>query len=113
MILNLPIKSWIGYKEMPIEIIVRQGTLEDLCDDLKIEFWQIKDFMKDHEFDFSHMLLYHGYLTACQRRYERPKYEKNHAAIWYDRMSMTERKKFQGELTILFGKIVNTWKPGK
>ncbi len=113
MILLLPVKKLIGYKEIPIEVIIRQGTLEDLCDDLGIEFWQIKDFIATNEFDFSHLLLYYGYITACQRRFERPKYTKLNAIIWYEKMSLTERKKFHDETIVLFGKAVKTWKSDK
>jgi hypothetical protein len=116
MILKLPYKPFrrLPYMtERPVEIILRVGTLEDVCDELMIDFWQIKDFMNKNDFDFSHLLLYHGYLTACQKRYEKPIYTKQQAAIWYEFMSTTEKKKFIQEIGSLFGKLVKSYKPVK
>jgi hypothetical protein len=110
MILSLPFKHLFFYKEKPVEIIFRIGTLEDLCEELKIEFWQITDYLKNSEFDFSYMLLYYGYLTACQRSHRKPKYSRDHAVIWYNYMSMEEKKKFLQMLTELFGKVSGSYK---
>lgn len=110
MILNLPFKHLFFYKEKPVEITFRIGTLEDLCDELGIEFWQITDYLKENEFDFSYLLLFHGYLTACHRSYRKPKYTKVHAAVWYNYMSVDEKKKFLQMLTELFGKVSGSYK---
>jgi len=105
MKLSLPFKSWFFYKEKPVEITFNIGTLEALCNDLKINFWQIPDYVKTNDFDFSSLLLYHGYVTTCEKKYRKPKYTKHHASIWYNYMSVDEKKKFIGMMTELFGKI--------
>jgi hypothetical protein len=113
MILKLPFKKVWYYKEKPIEILLRLGTLEDLCEDLKIEFWQIKDYMLKNEFDFSHLLLYYGYVMACNKRGQLPKYTKTHAALWLEYMSATEKKKYIEGMTELFGKVVKSYRAEK
>ena len=111
MILKLPFKKSLFYPEREIEIMLRIGTLEDVCEDLGISFWQIKEFMQKNANDFSSLLLYHGYLTACQRKGVKVKYGKSHAFTWYEYMSVTEREKFIAEMTVLFGKIVESYRP--
>lgn len=111
MILNLPFKKAWYYTEKPIEIILRIGTLEDLCDDLKLHFWELKEFMEKSEFDFGYLLLYHGYITCCQKKGIRIKYNKSHAVIWYEYMSAKEKVKFKTEMTVLFGKFIESYKP--
>jgi len=111
MILNLPFKSWYGVKEKPVEVILRLGTLEDLCDELGIDFWQIKDFMTKNDFDFSHLLLWHGYKTACEKNCKPVKHGKEKAIIWYEYINATEKKKFVDEMIVLFGKLVKAYKP--
>lgn len=116
MILKLPYRP---FKNMPymterdIDIMLRIGSLEDLCDRLGIEFWQIKDYMTKNNDDFYHLLLYHGYLTSCQKRYEKPKFTEANAVIWYQYMNISEKKKFISEISLLFGKMVKTYKSDK
>ena len=119
MILKLPFKKAWYYRERPIEIILRIGTLEDLCERLNIGFWQIKQYMIDHDFDYCTALLWHGYITALtenykatkRRKYQTPRYTLSDAAIWYEYMSTTEKKKFIQEMTVLFGKMIEAYKP--
>jgi len=113
MILKLPFKKWFYYKEKPVEIILNIGTLEALCEDLKIEFWQIPDSVKKDDTGFSSMLLYYGYLTACEKKFRKPKYSKLHAIVWFNYMSVDEKKKFALLMTELFGKISNAYKSKK
>ena len=113
MTLNLPFKHLFFYKEKPIEIVLNIGTLEAICDDLKIDFWQIGEKVKENEFDFSSLLLYYGYITACQKKYKKPKYNKTHASIWYNYMSIPEKKKFIQMMTELFGKMSSAYKGDK
>jgi hypothetical protein len=110
MILNLPFKEWFFYHEKPVEIVLRIGTLEDLCEELKIEFWQISDYLKKDDLGFSSLLLYHGYLTACEKKFKKPKYNRTHAIIWYNYISAEEKKKFIDLMTALFGKISAAYK---
>ena len=111
MILKLPFKKAWYYREKPIEIMLRIGTLEDVCEDLNIKFYEIKESMTKNSFDFSVMLLYHGYLTACEKKGIKVKYDKVQAAIWYEYMSVKEKEKFIQEMTVLFGKMIEAYKP--
>ena len=113
MILRLPFKKWFYYKEKPIDIILNIGTLESVCDDLKIEFWQITDYIKKDDLGFSSLLLYYGYITACEKRFRRPKYTKLHAIVWSNYMSADEKKKFLELMTGLFGRITKAYKGKK
>ena len=105
--------SKVHKEEIEIEVILRIGTLEDLCDDLGIQFYEIKDFMTKNSFDFSHLLLYHGYVTACEKKRPpvAPVYTQVHAALWYEYLSVTEKTKFINEMAVLFGKMVKAYKP--
>jgi len=109
MKIKLPFKAWSGIREKEVDIILKIGTLEDLCEELGIEFWQIKDYMTKNSFDFSHLLLWYGYLTACEKNHTKVKYGKEKAAIWYEYMSQTEKTKFINEMSVLFGKIVKAY----
>lgn len=113
MILKLPFKKAFYYTEKPIEIILRIGSLEDLCDELGLKFWQVKDYMQKNDIDFSVNLLWHGYLTACEKRGIRKKYNKKHAAMWYEYMTVSEKQKFVSEIKVLFGKIIESYSPDK
>lgn len=111
MILNLPFISWSGgYKEKPIEVIFDIGTLEATCDELKIEFFQIKDFINKEGFDFSVELLYQGYIRACEKRYSRPKYDNLKAIIWNEHLSKESAELFKKGMTELFGKVMKAYK---
>lgn len=87
------------------------GSLEDLCDELGLKFWQVKDYMQKNDYDFSVLLLWHGYLTACEKKGIRKKYSKRHARMWYEYMTVSEKQKFIEEVRVLFGKIIESYKP--
>lgn len=113
MILNVPFKR--RYLLVPFEIIRRKdiefiislATLEMVCEELKIEFWQIKSFIKQegNNYDFTVLLLYCGYIRACEKRYRKPRYDESHARIWFEMMGTVEMKKFTQSVTELFGKF--------
>lgn len=109
MILNLPTKKkWhSGYIEEPIDIMIRIGTLEDICDTHNIKLKELQGYVSANNYDFNYLLLWGGYLTACQKKYKRPKYTEDHALIWHERMSLSERKRFNEELNSLYGKIID------
>ena len=92
---------------------MRIGTLEDVCDDLNIKFWQIRSFMEKNSFDFSVSLLYHAYKTACEKKGIKQRYTIVHAIVWYEYMSQSEKQKFIQEMTVLFGKVVEAYKGDK
>jgi hypothetical protein len=114
MILKLPYRP---FKKLPFltereaDVILDLGVLEDVCAELGIEFWEIKSFMEKNDYDFSSLLLWHGYLDACKEQYKRPKFTKEQSLIWYEFLSKPERDKFIKMITELFGKIVKAYKP--
>lgn len=113
MILTLPVKKRFGWKEVPIEVLFRIGTLEDLCDDLGINFWQIKDFATKSEIDYTALLLWYGYNFACKENRQKTVYTKLDAALWNEKMSLTERKKFIEGMTELYGKMAKAYSTDK
>jgi len=104
MILQLPFKTFGYFKEKPVEILLNIGTLEDMCERLGIEFYEIGDLLQDSNIDFVTQLLYYGYLTACQKSYKKPKYNKVHAQYWASHMSAESKEGFAKLLTELLGK---------
>lgn len=110
MILNLPFKKWFYFTEKPIDIRLDLGVLEDTCKVFSIDFWQI-DSARINEFDFSVELLYQGYLDGCKEKFKRPVYNKIHAGIWYEYMSVKEKEKYAGMMRDLIGSVVKAYKP--
>ena len=99
------------YREVPVKLSI--GTLEAVCDMLKIDFWQIGKTIKDKDYDFLVALLYQGYLTACKEAYIRsgkssyptPEYRLLHAAIWYEYLNQESQREFVGMMQALLGKL--------
>lgn len=105
MILKLPFKKWFYFTEKPIDIRLDLGVLEDTCKAFGIDFWHV-DSAKINEFDFSVELLYQGYLDGCRRKYKKPEYNKIHASIWYEYMSIKEKEKYAGMMRDFIGSVV-------
>lgn len=93
-----------------VEIIFNLGTLEAVCDELKIDFWQIPDYMKINDADFSAEMLYQGYITACEKNFRKPKFSRAHAYQWVDNLGAKEKNKYIEMLTVLFGKFNKAYK---
>lgn len=100
-----------GFVEKEVPIRLRIGTLEDVCEDFGIDFWQL-DELKASEYDFNVELLYRGYLTACMREYRKPKYTKTNAIIWHEHMSNASKTEWTKIIAELMGKMT-TSKPDK
>jgi hypothetical protein len=94
-----------GFTEKEVPISLKIGTLEDLCKELEIEFWQIGDVVKKNDFDFMSELLYQGYITACKESYTKPKYDRIKATIWNEHLSKESSKELMELMTALFGQI--------
>lgn len=109
MILNLPFKKWFYFTEKPVEVNLNLGVLEDTCKHFGIDFWQITETIKDKDFDFSVELLYQGYLDGCRRGYKKPKYNRIHAGIWYEYMSVSEKGKYLELMRALFGSVSKSY----
>jgi len=105
MILQLPFKKFGFYREKPVEIILNIGTLEDMCSSLDIGFQELEGYVNKSNEDFLFYLLYFGYLTACQKNYNKPKYTKAEAQYWVSHLSITSRKSLTELLVQLFGKL--------
>lgn len=99
--------------ERDVDIMLNISTLIDLSKDLDIEFWQIGDMLKKDSFDMISGLLYHGYITACKEKYQRPVYTKSHAELWHEKMSQTAIKEFKELMENLFGQIQKMSGPKK
>jgi hypothetical protein len=98
-----------GFTEKDVPILLKIGTLEDVCTELKIEFWQISDYIQKEDFEFSVEVLYQGYLTACKERFQKPKYDRVKATIWHEHMSQSAQKEYVQMMTELLGKVTKTF----
>jgi hypothetical protein len=100
-----------GYHEKEITVVLNFGTLEPLCRDLGIEFHQLDEYTKKNNFDFMCLLLYWGYITACRERYQKPKYTKTQAIVWYSLISKEAEAELKQLLIDLSGSIQKMAKP--
>ena len=109
-----------GFTEKEVEITLNIGTLEAVCKSLGIEFFQIGDEIKKNNFDFTVELLYQGYVTARKEMLfelrlskiglifyilSHPKYDREKAFIWNEKLSKKAQKEFMEKMTGLFGEI--------
>lgn len=91
--------------ERDIEITLNIATLEALAKDMGIELYQISERTKKDPHVFMIGLLYHGYITACKDRYEKPKYGKINAMLWYEKMSKEAQEELLEKINLLSGDI--------
>lgn len=94
-----------GFREMDVPIMLRIGTLEDMKDAKGINFKQMGELIKSDTDEFMRMLLYYGYLTACQKSYTKPKFKEHHAFYWYLKMDQEAQKEIGIQMNILFGEV--------
>lgn len=97
-----------GFKEKEVEITLNIGTLEAVCKDLGIEFFDIGNKAKNNPDDFRTELLYQGYITACKDKYKKPKYSMTNAIIWNEYLSQSALKEFNDKVNVLMGEISKT-----
>jgi len=108
MYINLPFKLFGIRFERPIDIVLNLGTLEDICNDVSIEFHEIGQYIKDNGATFSVLLLYYGYLSGCKARRAKPRYTKKHAERWSKYITAIEQAKLYILIGELYGKLKST-----
>lgn len=113
-----------GFSEKKVEIILNLGTLESVCKDLGIEFFEIGNTAKVTPDDFRTELLYQGYAVAYKERilearkrgrialfielFNRPFYNKEKAFVWNEYLSQSALKEFNDKVSLLMGEISRT-----
>jgi len=105
MYLNLPFRFLSFYKDKPVNIVLNMGTLEDICNDVSIDFWELDAFAKDEAQLFMQLILHHGYITGCKERFAKPKYNRKHSMDWANNINATESAKLFILISELFGKF--------
>ena len=104
--MRLAFRNWsFGFKLKEVPVTFNIGTIESVCKGLGLEFWQLNDFMKKNNYDFTVELLYQGYITACKDSYKKPKYTRSHAIVWHENMSKLAQDEFLEMMKLLFGDI--------
>jgi hypothetical protein len=98
-------KIFGGYRDKEVPIELRIGTFEDIKASKGIDFDDMGKMMKDDLDKFMVILLYYGYLTACQKSYKKPKYGESKAYVWYAKMDQEARKEINNKMMILFGEM--------
>jgi len=92
----------VFFREKNVDFIFRIGTLEDALDNyLNCSFEEISTRNPQ---DVLMSLLFAGYITACQKRYRKPKYNFNHAFFWVNNMNKESNELFLKAINDLFGK---------
>lgn len=94
-----------GFFEREVPIMLRIGTLEDIKDAKGVDFNQMGEMIKTDPDEFMRLLLYHGYLTSCQKRYQKPLYKEKHSYFWYIKMDQEARKEINTQMNVLFGEM--------
>lgn len=105
MYINLPFKIlWFTYIKA-VYIVLNIGVLEDICDNLKLEFHEINEFIRKDANGFSQLLMYYGYLAGCKAERRRPKYTLHHSTLWAKKISLEESAKLLILMSELYGKL--------
>lgn len=94
-----------GFTEKEVEITLCIATLEALAKDMGIELWEISDRVKKEPAIFMIELLYYGYIVAGKDKYEKPKYNKSNAVLWYEKMSREAQAELLEKINLLSGEI--------
>jgi hypothetical protein len=113
-----------GFSEKEVEIILNIGTLEAVCKDLGIEFFEIGNKAKVSPGDFRTELLYQGFVIAYKERilqarkrgrialfvelFNRPFFGKEKAIIWNEHLSQSALNEFNDKVNFLMGEISQT-----
>lgn len=90
-----------GYSERDVPITLKIGTMEDLCLEFGIHFYQIGDKIKKDNAEFMTELLYQGYRTACKEAFKKPKFDRVKAILWYNHLSKEAEREFSEKLAQL------------
>lgn len=94
-----------GFTEREVPVMLRIGTLEDIKEAKGVDFSGMVEMIKSDLDEFMRLILYHGYLTACQKQYKKPQYKENHAYYWYAKLDQEARKELNTKMTMLFGEM--------
>jgi len=95
----------LGMVEKEVPVTLNLGVLETTCKALGFDFWQIPELIKKSREDFTLELIYQMYIGACKDRYQRPKYTRTHAGIWYKYMVPETQKELLDMITELWGNL--------
>jgi hypothetical protein len=98
-------KFFKGFTKKEVDILLNLGTLESLCKDLEIDFWQMDEYAKKDNYDFMVNLLYCGYIADCKEHYKKPKYTLTQAFIWFENMSYEAKNELNEKMVELSGEI--------
>jgi len=99
----------MGYRyKKPVKIVFNLGTLEDICNEAQIEFYEVGDYLSKNGADFSRLLLYYGYLSGCKYDRSRPRYTMNNAAYWVNNITAIEQAKIFTLIKDMFDTIKHT-----
>ena len=108
MYINLPFKT-LGIKHTKkVDIVFNLGTLEDICKDANIEFYEVGDYIKSNGVMFSMLLMYHGYMAGCKYNKVKPKYTMEHVKIWVNNITAMEQAKILTLIEGMFDIMNNT-----
>jgi hypothetical protein len=94
-----------GYSEKEVPVIFNILTLKMVCKEFGVDFKGIDEIRKKEPYEFMVELLYQGYISACKESYKKPKYGKEKAILWYEKMSQTT----QDELVKLMSDFLSEW----
>jgi len=102
MKIKVPFKTWKVITEKEIDFVFRIGTLEDACDILGCDLWEVET---QNPYDVNVAILFAGYTVACEKNGKRKKYDLNHAVFWMEHMSKDSQSKFLKAVQDLLGKM--------
>jgi hypothetical protein len=100
-------KEGYSYFFADVPITLKIGTLEDMCLELKIEFYEIGELATNDLAFLMTNLLYFGYITACKESFTKPVYSKDNAPIWFENISQQSYNELASKIQILMGEMAN------
>lgn len=100
IVLKVPFKKRFYFREKPIEFLFNIGTMEAATKRLKVDLFEIN---KVESFDLMLAVLYEGYRSAQKEKRKQDKYSFNHAVVWMEYMSSTEKTKLVAAMQDMMG----------
>ena len=99
-------RGWgLGMIEKEVPMTLNLGVLESTCKALGFDFWQIPERVKQSREDFTQELIYQMYIGNCKDRYQKPKYTRTHAKIWFKYLKPDTQKELIDMISNLWGNI--------
>ena len=105
MFIKLPFKYLYIPFNRDVNIVLNIGCLEDVCNDLSIEYHELPEYTKKHPKEFTTLLMYYGYLAGCIESRKKPRYTKCHAERWANGITVEESAKLLILMGDLYGKL--------